>query len=52
MDQVSCETSCASGQVTGVPLRLIGKWLNAGVMEDGVTEYPVAGTEEDGAITP
>jgi hypothetical protein len=38
--------------VTGVPLRLIGKWLIADVMEDGVTEYPVAGAPEDGAITP
>ena len=27
----------------GVLLRLIGKWLNAGVMEDGAIEYPEAG---------
>jgi hypothetical protein len=26
----------------GVLLRLIGKWLNAGVMEDGAIEYPEA----------
>jgi retron-type reverse transcriptase len=28
----------------GVLLRLIGKWLNAGVMEDGAIEYPDSGT--------
>ena len=29
----------------GVILRLIGKWLNAGVMESGVLSHPEAGTE-------
>jgi RNA-directed DNA polymerase len=32
----------------GVLLRLIGKWLNAGVMEDGAIEYPEAGTPQGG----
>jgi RNA-directed DNA polymerase len=32
----------------GVLLRLIGKSLNAGAMEDGVTEYPEAGTPQGG----
>ena len=36
----------------GVLLRLIGKWLNAGVMEDGALEYPEAGTPEGGVISP
>jgi RNA-directed DNA polymerase len=36
----------------GVLLRLIGKWLNAGVMEDGVIEYPEAGTPQGGCVTP
>jgi RNA-directed DNA polymerase len=36
----------------GVLLRLIGKWLNAGVMEDGMIEYPVAGTPQGGVISP
>jgi hypothetical protein len=36
----------------GVLLRLIGKWLNAGVMEDGAIEYPDAGTPQGGVISP
>jgi RNA-directed DNA polymerase len=36
----------------GVLLRLIGKWLNAGVMEDGAIEYPNAGTPQGGVISP
>jgi len=32
----------------GVLLRLIGKWLNAGVMEDGAIEYPETGTPRAG----
>ena len=36
----------------GVLLRLIGKWLKAGVMEDGRIEYPEAGSPQGGCITP
>ena len=36
----------------GVLLRLIGKWLNAGVLEDGAVRYPDAGTPQGGVITP
>ncbi len=36
----------------GVLLRLIGKWLNAGVMEDGTIEYPESGTPQGGVISP
>jgi group II intron reverse transcriptase/maturase len=36
----------------GVLLRLISKWLNAGVMEDGVIQYPEAGTPQGGVISP
>jgi RNA-directed DNA polymerase len=36
----------------GVILRLISKWLNAGVMEDGGIEYPDAGTPQGGVISP
>ena len=36
----------------GVVLRLIGKWLNAGVLEDGAVTYPEAGTPQGGVITP
>jgi len=36
----------------GVLLRLIGKWLNAGVMEDGAVVHPEAGTPQGGVISP
>jgi RNA-directed DNA polymerase len=36
----------------GVLLRLIGKWLNAGVLEDGVVSYPNSGTPQGGVISP
>ena len=36
----------------GVLLRLIDKWLKAGVMEDGMIEYPEAGTPQGGCVSP
>ena len=36
----------------GVLLRLIGKWLNAGVLEGLQLSYPEAGTPQGGAISP
>jgi RNA-directed DNA polymerase len=36
----------------GVLLRLIGKWLNAGVMEDGGVSYPDAGSPQGGVVSP
>jgi len=36
----------------GVILRLIGKWLNAGVLEDGEITTPEAGTPQGGVISP
>jgi RNA-directed DNA polymerase len=36
----------------GVIRRVIGKWLNAGVMEDGAVWYPDAGTPQGGVISP
>ena len=36
----------------GVLLRLIGKWLNAGVMESGQVSYPGAGSPQGGVISP
>jgi RNA-directed DNA polymerase len=36
----------------GVLLRLIGKWLNAGVMESGELSYSEAGTPQGGVISP
>jgi RNA-directed DNA polymerase len=35
-----------------VVLRLIGKWLNAGIMEDGSTSYPESGSPQGGVISP
>jgi group II intron reverse transcriptase/maturase len=36
----------------GVLLRLIGKWLNAGVMEAGQISYPESGSPQGGVISP
>jgi group II intron reverse transcriptase/maturase len=36
----------------GVLLRLIGKWLKAGVLEDGCLTHPEAGTPQGGVISP
>lgn len=36
----------------GVVLRLIGKWLNAGVLEDGALLTPESGTPQGGVISP
>jgi len=32
-------------------IRMVGKWLNAGVMEDGVLSYPSKGTPQGGVIS-
>ncbi len=36
----------------GVLKRLIGKWLKAGVMEDGSISYPDAGSPQGGVVSP
>ena len=36
----------------GVVERLIGKWLKAGVMEEGVLTHPEAGTPQGGVVSP
>jgi group II intron reverse transcriptase/maturase len=36
----------------GVILRVLGKWLNAGVMEEGAIHYPEEGTPQGGVISP
>jgi RNA-directed DNA polymerase len=36
----------------GVLLRLISKWLHAGVLEEGCLSYPEAGTPQGGVISP
>jgi len=36
----------------GVIIRMIGKWLHAGVMEDGKLSHPSAGSPQGGVISP
>jgi RNA-directed DNA polymerase len=36
----------------GVLIRLIGKWLKAGVMEEGVVYHPTTGTPQGGVVSP
>lgn len=36
----------------GVLLRLLGKWLNAGVLESGALSFPDQGTPQGGVISP
>ena len=36
----------------GVVLRLIGKWLSAGVLEGGAVTYPSTGSPQGGVISP
>jgi RNA-directed DNA polymerase len=36
----------------GVLLRLIGKWLNAGVLDDGSLSFPESGTPQGGVVSP
>jgi RNA-directed DNA polymerase len=36
----------------GVRLRLIGKWLSAGVLDEGSLSFPEAGTPQGGVVSP
>jgi RNA-directed DNA polymerase len=36
----------------GVLIRLIGKWLNAGVLEDGSLTFPETGSPQGGVVSP
>jgi retron-type reverse transcriptase len=36
----------------GNVLRMLGKWLHAGVMEAGQVDYPEHGTPQGGVVTP
>lgn len=38
--------------VDGVVVRLIGKWLHAGVLEEGVVTHPETGSPQGGVISP
>lgn len=36
----------------GVIQRILGKWLKAGIMEDGALRYPLEGTPQGGVVSP
>jgi len=38
--------------VDGVVVRLVGKWLKAGVLTEGCVQHPTAGTPQGGVISP
>ena len=52
LDHAQLRTLLARRVRDGVLLRLIGKWLNAGVLEEGVLTYPDQGTPQGGVISP
>jgi group II intron reverse transcriptase/maturase len=52
LDQGHLRTLLQQRVRDGVVLRLIGKWLNAGVMEDGAISYPETGSPQGGVISP
>ena len=45
-------SSSSVGWRDGVILRLIGKWLNAGVLEEGILTIPDDGTPQGGVVSP
>jgi len=52
LDKAQLQTFVRRRVRDGVLLRLIGKWLNAGVLEDGAVWYPEAGTPQGGVASP
>lgn len=52
LDHAHLRTFFRRRVLDGVLLRLIGKWLHAGVMEDGSVSYPEAGSPQGGVISP
>jgi len=52
VDHVQLRTILGQRIGDGVLLRLIGKWLNAGVMEGHTLSYPEQGTPQGGVISP
>jgi RNA-directed DNA polymerase len=52
LDHAHLRTLLAQRVQDGVLLRLIGKWLNAGVLEDGEISYPDQGTPQGGVVSP
>jgi group II intron reverse transcriptase/maturase len=52
LDQAQLRTLLRRRVRDGVVLRLLSKWLHAGVLEDGVLSYPDSGTPQGGVISP
>ena len=52
VDHKILQTLVARRVGDGVIRRIIGKWLKAGVMEDGQLSYPAQGTPQGGVISP
>lgn len=52
LDHAQLRSLLAKRVRDGVLLRLIGKWLNAGVLEGGAVSYPDQGTPQGGVISP
>jgi RNA-directed DNA polymerase len=52
LDHAHLRTALSRRIGDGSLMRLIGKWLNAGVMEGATLQYPEAGTPQGGVISP
>lgn len=52
IDHAQVQTMLRQRVNDGVITRLIGKWLNAGVQEQGQVSYPKAGSPQGGVISP
>jgi RNA-directed DNA polymerase len=52
LDHAHLRSLLAQRVQDGVLLRLLGKWLNAGVLEDGELCYPEQGTPQGGVVSP
>ncbi len=52
LSHATMRTILAQRMRDGVITRLIGKWLKAGVMEDGSVTYPEQGTPQGGVLSP
>jgi group II intron reverse transcriptase/maturase len=52
LDHVQLRSILSRRVRDGVLLRLIGKWLNAGVLEGGELSFPETGTPQGGVISP
>jgi group II intron reverse transcriptase/maturase len=52
VDRVRMQEVLSQRVIDGVVKRLVGKWLRAGVMEEGQLFYPESGTPQGGVISP